>query len=189
LFEGETEEQALPIFFKNYFGFSNVEFGVDFIGVSGNKNYLPFIRFAENLGIPWIILSDADNDTPDVIDRQFVDSGTRKMKNDVIVFLNVGNDFEKQLICDGFQDEIRKAILYLDEYKNDQHRLASESKRIEEVNRYNDSNLYSYLINHKTMAAPVVADFIVKSKKSMSPFLLTLFRKIKALIDIKEESL
>ena len=54
LFEGETEEQALPIFFESYFNKTSVEVGVDFIAVGSYTAYLPFIRFAEDLKIPWI---------------------------------------------------------------------------------------------------------------------------------------
>jgi putative ATP-dependent endonuclease of OLD family len=35
LFEGETEEQALPIFAKHHFGQSGFEMGIDFVGVGG----------------------------------------------------------------------------------------------------------------------------------------------------------
>lgn len=41
-FEGETEEQALPIFAQNYFGKSPVEMVIDFVGVGGYKSYLLF---------------------------------------------------------------------------------------------------------------------------------------------------
>jgi putative ATP-dependent endonuclease of OLD family len=36
--------------------------GIDFVGVGGYGNYLPFLRFAESLNIPWLILSDAETD-------------------------------------------------------------------------------------------------------------------------------
>jgi hypothetical protein len=45
------QEQALPIFAKHHFGKSVVEMGVDFIGVNGCCNYLPFLRFALSIGV------------------------------------------------------------------------------------------------------------------------------------------
>lgn len=182
LFEGETEEQALPILFENYFGINNGAFGVDFIGVGGINNYLPFIIFSESFGIPWLILSDADNNALNIIYDQFKKSNSNKNYADVIVFLDNGNDFEKQLISDGFQDEIKKSILSLDEYTNEQHRQAKEPTRIIEVNNYNDNELYDYLISNKTKMSPIVATHIIKSSKSLSPKIVDLFEKIKNII-------
>ena len=59
LAEGETEEQALQIFFKDYFGCEPFEMGVSFIGVGG-KNYLPFLRVLECIGTDWLIFSDGE---------------------------------------------------------------------------------------------------------------------------------
>lgn len=60
LCEGETEEQALPIFAEKYFKKNPIELGIDFIGVDGFGNYLPFLRLAESLYIPWFIFSDGE---------------------------------------------------------------------------------------------------------------------------------
>jgi len=80
LFEGETEEQALPIFFKKYFDKNHIELGVDFIGVGGYGNYLPFMRFAENLQIPWFIFSDNDKNgtVKSSVEKQFTDSQSER---------------------------------------------------------------------------------------------------------------
>ncbi|HIE56444.1 MAG TPA: hypothetical protein EYP90_14960 [Chromatiaceae bacterium] len=48
-FEGETEEQALPIFAKHYFRKSAVEMGMDFVGVGGYGNYLAYSGEREHL--------------------------------------------------------------------------------------------------------------------------------------------
>jgi putative ATP-dependent endonuclease of OLD family len=55
-FEGETEEQALPIFAQKHFGKTPVEMGLDFVGVGGFRNYLPFLRFAEASVFPQMSL-------------------------------------------------------------------------------------------------------------------------------------
>jgi len=55
-FEGETEEQALPIFAEHYFKKPPVAMGIDFVGVGGSGNYLPFLRIAKSLRIPWFVL-------------------------------------------------------------------------------------------------------------------------------------
>ncbi len=113
LFEGETEEQALPIFAEKHFGKSPIELGIDFIGVGGSGNYLPFIRVAEALQIPWFILSDGE-----AITQQTVKKAVEKLYSrdvdlasmDNIVFLKNGNDFERSIIEEGYLDEIKLAL-------------------------------------------------------------------------------
>lgn len=71
-FEGETEEQALPILFKEKFGYYPFEKGINFIGVSGKDNYKPFITFAKFLNLKWYILSDGDNTTEEEVKDRFL---------------------------------------------------------------------------------------------------------------------
>lgn len=120
-FEGETEEQALPILAKHYFGKDSLELGIDFIGVGGFKKYTPFLRFAKAFNIPWIILSDSEENVR--IGKDSVPEQRRKAKTTgEIIFLNDGNDFEKELIHNGYQDEIKIAICEIKEYFNEAHR-------------------------------------------------------------------
>jgi putative ATP-dependent endonuclease of OLD family len=186
-FEGETEEQALPIFAKCHFEQSAVEMGIDFVGVGGYKSYLPFLWFAESLNIPWLILSDSENTTVESVKKQFRTSNSSKKKSDVIVFLDKGNDFERQLVADGFQDEIRKSIASFDSYDNEQHREAKESQRLAEIEQFSDDDLYTEITKKKTMFAPVIAEQIVKSDKALPPKILELFGKIKSMLNITEE--
>ncbi|MDQ6957397.1 MAG: AAA family ATPase [Mariprofundaceae bacterium] len=187
-FEGETEEQALPIFAKHYFGKSAVEMGVDFVGVGSCNSYLPFLRFAESLNIPWLILSDAETITVDRVKKQFGKSNSSRSESDVIVYLDDDNDFEKQLIADNFQDEIKKSLATFDVYNNEQHRQAKEPQRLLEIDQYNDNNLYEEITKKKTQFAPVIAEQIIQSGKALPPKIIELFRKIKIMLHIKEEA-
>jgi predicted ATP-dependent endonuclease of OLD family len=45
-----------------YWGKHPYELGISFIGVGG-RDYLPFIRVAEGLGLKWFIFSDGEEDT------------------------------------------------------------------------------------------------------------------------------
>jgi len=173
-FEGETEEQALPIFAQKHFNKTPVEMGLDFVGVGGHGNYLPFLRFAEALNIPWIIFSDAEN-TPDKnikssVQQQFLNCGSPKSETDCIVFVDDGNDFEKQLISDGFGDEIKKAIAFLDIYTNDKHREAKEQDRLTEIESYDDDKLYDVITGRKAQYGPAIAEQIIQSKKVLMLF-------------------
>ena len=187
-FEGETEEQALPIFAQNYFDKSSVELGIDFIGVGGYRNYLTFIRFADYLKIPWLIFSDAEN-TPNKnikssVKQQFLDCGSPKNETDCIIFVDDGNDFEQQLINDGFSDEIKKTIALFDVYENEQHRQAKESDRLEKINNYNDVELYGIITGKKTKFGPAIAEQIIESGKSLPPKIINLFDKIKTILNM-----
>jgi len=62
LFEGETEEQALPLFAEKVWGMSPVVLEVSFVGVGGYGSYTPFLRLADAFSIPWYILSDGESD-------------------------------------------------------------------------------------------------------------------------------
>lgn len=185
-FEGETEEQALPIFAEKYFEKTPIEMGIDFVGVGGYGGYLPFLRFAEALNIPWLIFSDAEN-TPDKnikasVQKQFSNCGTTKTENDCIVFLDDGNDFEKQLIDDGFSDEIKSSIIYIGEYHNDNHKEA----KVKEIADYDDDKLYEIITGSKTQFGPAIAEQIVNSKKDLPPKIKDLFAKVTEILEPKK---
>ena len=184
-FEGETEAQALPIFAQKYFGKTAAEMGLDFVGVGGYQSYLPFLRFAEALKIPWLIFSDAENDVKASVQVQFSRCGSVKNESDCIVFLNAGTDFEKQLIEDSFGDEIKKAIASFDVYVNEQHRAAKEQKRLKEINEFSKGELYKIITGSKTRFGPAIAEQIVHSDKDLPPKVIELFNKIVAILKVK----
>lgn len=185
-FEGETEEQALPIFAHKYFGKTPVEIGVDFVGVEGHGNYLPFLHFAQSLNIPWLIFSDAEN-TPEKqikssVQKQFSECRTTRDQENCIIFLDDGNDFERQLIVEGFGDEIKQAIVEQGIYYNEQHKNA----KVKEIQQYDGNKLYNIITDSKTQYGPAIADQIVKSNKGLSPKIVELFNKIASILNIQE---
>jgi putative ATP-dependent endonuclease of OLD family len=180
-FEGETEEQALPIFFEKHFGLTPVEVGVDFVGVGGYTAYLPFLRFAESLKIPWLILSDAEvapNDIKGHVKGLFQQSHCSRPEAESVVFLDDGFDIERQLINDGYQNEIKGAVASFDVYQNEQHREAAEPRRLQEIQGYDDNELYGVITGSKTRFGPAVAEKIIDSNKVLPPKILALFELI-----------
>ena len=112
-FEGETEEQALPIFAKAYWGEHINTLGISMIGVGGKGNYFPFARLADSFSIPWFIFSDGEADT---IGK--VSSTLKKLKksedinaNDNVFVIPNGKMFETYLIDEGYQDVLIDAII------------------------------------------------------------------------------
>lgn len=191
LFEGETEEQALPILFEKHFNKSSVEMGVDFVGVGSYTSYLPFIRFAEDLKIPWIILSDNDqNGTVKThVQNQIRQSRTTKLENNCVVFLDDTCDYEQQLVNDDFVEEVKKALINSKVYHSSQHREAQEQKVKDEINGYSAEKLYELMTNNKTQYAPFIAQEIVISHKPLPSKVILLFEKIKSILNIEETQL
>lgn len=179
-FEGETEEQALPIFANHYFKKTPAELGIDFVGVGGHGNYLPFLRVTEGLNIPWFILSDAEIETKKSVRKQFVDSKSTKDESDVIIFLEDENNFENQLIKDGYVEEIKEAIL-----ETQIVNCVSEEERKalkKQIFGYDDEKIYQVIKKSKAILGPAIADVIVKSGKELPPKVLVLFEKVKELL-------
>ncbi len=183
--EGETEEQALPVFFEKYFGYSHVEAGVDFVGVEGYKNYRPFLNFASGLNIPWVIFSDNDHGgtVKKEVEKQVNVIGSELLTN--IIFLSEGNDFEKELIQNGYDEEIKKAILNAKEYANENHRNAKEEKDRGEIYSLDAKVLHEELSSNKTKYAPRVAEEIVNSGKDLPSKVIELFEKIKEILQLE----
>jgi len=179
-FEGETEEQALPIFADQYFRRPSVETGIDFVGVGGYGNYLPFIRFTESLNIPWFIFSDAEPNVKASVIKQLADSNTRKAEADCIVFVQDGNDFEKQLLDDGFEAEVKNAIkkIELPKCANARH---AEAKTLE-IDRYTHDEIYRIMTGAKTQYGPATAYAINEANRGLPPKIAELFDMINAML-------
>lgn len=179
LSEGETEEQALPITIKRYFNKGTIELGVDFIGVNGSGNYLPFIRFFEAFNIPYLIFSDNETEANETVTNQISKSKANDMNK--VVFLNEGNDFEKELCTNGYIDEVKNAYynLILSDCQNDRHR---EAKRIE-LDRIPNEDYYGLVTGLKTQFAPLIGYELYKSDKVLPSKIIELFEKVNLIIN------
>lgn len=177
-FEGETEEQALPIFAEKYFGKNPVELGIDFVGVGGYGNYLPFLRVAESIKIPWLIFSDAEADVKESVKKQFIESDSIRSEVDVVIFLTDGNNFEKELISDGYKEEVREAIIKIEIPKC--HTPEHEQAKKREIASYNETRLIEIISGSKAQYGPAIAETIIESEKELPAKITELFNKIKA---------
>lgn len=207
LFEGETEEQALPIFAKKYFEESPIELGIDFVGVGGYGGYLPFLMFAESLHIPWFIFSDGEAEA-----IKAVKNAIKKLRNidDIdlsgcnnVFILEESADFEKYLINNDYIEEIKNALkdLHSEEYL-EKKILELDGKALKRTRtikicslckqniyknlprNYNGDEgfkraLYDIVTSQKTQIGPVIADQIVKSDKGLPPKVSELFDNVK----------
>lgn len=110
-FEGETEEQALPILAEAYWGCTIHELGFSFVRVGGNSNYFPFMWLAERLAIPWYVFSDGELETIQQLDGALHKLGKQKANAcpNVVVIPN-GCNFETQLVAEGYLPEIEATL-------------------------------------------------------------------------------
>lgn len=207
LIEGETEEQALPEFAEYHFGKTSYELGIDFIGVGGH-GYLPFVKFAANLNIPWLIFSDGEKDTikklKKSLNKYFGYSKELSEYKNVLYLENEAN-FEKDLMINGYSEEIINALesFYHEEYINEFIRKNHGQKKGRQKtgkvcteckqNIYED-NIKDYLkdggyeealldciSSQKTKFASIIAPAIIKSGKSLPSKILELFIKIEGI--------
>ena len=217
LFEGETEEQALPIFFEKYFNMSPIEYGVDFIGVGGHGNYLPFIRFAEHFNIQWFIFSDGEKKvikklTKDIKTLYNIDKKIELSDYKHITVLDNEAAFEQSLLNEDYLDEIKKSLTKLNgnSYLEDTLKTTNQTKagRVKtdsicdkcnqniytDVYRDYDGDegfkkfLYDCMTSQKTKFGPIIAEEINNSKKSLPSKVIELFNNIAEAFDIKVES-
>jgi putative ATP-dependent endonuclease of OLD family len=196
LFEGETEQQAIPLFAKEYFGCYPFDLGLNFIGVGGKDNYTPFLKLANFLKIPWYIFSDGDGNTENGVKKQIKDSCGDNFEN--LVVLTNGADFEKYLVEEGFEEEIIQAINKIEgdnffptQYIED---LNGENRKGGSVREYKDENgnisadakkqaLIDCMGENKTTFAEEIALRILTKKDGSSKTIFptaikTLFAKI-----------
>ena len=180
LFEGETEEQALPIIAGRHFGCDVFELGINMIGVGGAGQYLPFIRLANAFNIPWYIFSDGEADPVSKMSNSVrTIKGTRftAIEDESNVFIiDNSDDFEKYICRTHFDDiltqyksqELRKCV-------NERHRLAKEA----ELNTLTAIDILAMAHDEKTKWALIFAEAIRESEKPLPLLVVDLCEKIK----------
>lgn len=109
-FEGQTEEQALPVWAMSYWGCSIHELGFSFVRVGGT-DYFPFIWLAKALEIPWYVFSDGEPQPVKDLEDALKKAGhANAAASPNVVVIPDGNDFEGQLIAENYQGEMEAAL-------------------------------------------------------------------------------
>ena len=158
LFEGETEEQALPIFARAHWNEAPFIHGVVFLGVGGDSNYLPFLRVAASMAIPWFIFSDGESEAVAAVTKALNAVGAT-LPDDRVTVLSHGRNVERYLIDENYQDDLKQGILAFLEptFANAQHRQAKQR----EVAGWSEEQLLKFLAAWKTKLSPHWAAAIV----------------------------
>ena len=108
-FEGETEEQALPLFFQERFSCAGCDSGVCFVGVGGTGGYGPFLRVLEAFTIPWLIFSDGEPMALARVHRALSQIGA-SAGDGRLVTIPDSKDFEGYLLSQGYEMAIEAGI-------------------------------------------------------------------------------
>lgn len=146
LFEGETEEQALPMFARRYWEQHPFERGVSFVGVGGEGNYLPFLRMFEAMGIPWFIFSDGEPNARNSVRSALETAGLGAAHPSVVTLPN-DKAIEGYLLTEGYQTELKQAVI---EYQKPFHSEQHERVKSAEIMALPDADLENFLKGNKT---------------------------------------
>ncbi|MCI0512156.1 AAA family ATPase, partial [candidate division KSB1 bacterium] len=185
LFEGATEDQALPIFAEKYWQKHHYESGISFIGVGGDGNYTPFLRLLKSFEIDWYIFSDGEAKSIERVKNalQHVGIATNPIPGNIIIIPDNLN-FESYLIQQGYQAEIKKAIL---EYKKDNGEIANENHlkaKEKEIETMTEQDLKKFMNDYKTKLSPYYSKIIValNGDRCIPKIIRTLFEEMSKII-------
>lgn len=116
LCEGVTEEQALPIFFREKFDIEPSFCGISIIGIGG-QNYKTFLSLIKDFNINWFIFSDGETQTIKTVTKAIRDVFNADIQTfPNVIILDNGEDYERLLLNSGYEAEIVSAIC---EYEGD----------------------------------------------------------------------
>lgn len=175
LFEGETEEQALPFFAEKCWDKHPYDIGISFVGVGG-QNYKPFLKLIYEFELNSFILSDGEENTKIELKKSVKKIFGEQSENYIserIVFLPDNNNFEKYLIDAGYEKEIIAAISAIDgkefvaDYIRKHAGKSAGRKKTEEICNVCNQNIYEDLIRDysgQKGTESAVLDIITNSK-------------------------
>ena len=134
-----------------------------------------------------VIFSDADtdkngNNIKEDVQKQLNENQLKEDKH--VVFLDDGENFETQLMKDGFENEIKEAIIDVKKYRNSQEEQDIRNLTSDKLKRkLGDKNFIS-----KASLGPAIAKQIINSDKNLPPRIKDLFEKVFNILEIKQVS-
>lgn len=111
--EGITEEQEIPIYFKEFFGIEPIFLGINIIGIGG-QNYSTYMKFIKEFQMDWYIFSDGENEAIKSVSNavDIISDKSYEELSNVFVIEN-GYDIEKMTIKSGNMPAIIEAINFV----------------------------------------------------------------------------
>ncbi|HKV08021.1 MAG TPA: AAA family ATPase [Thermoanaerobaculia bacterium] len=192
--EGETEEYAIPVFAEHYWKRSIHDQGISLINVEGAQSYKHFVILLEKLGIPWIILSDGDQEGVKGIAATGKALGRELDPASEVVMLPTepkGLAFEEYLIQEGFRPQVERAIAAacgtgaLEEYRDRNHGQKRKGGGLRDYRTpgSEDHLVLDFMADHKALLGQPVAQAICvegasKGAAAIPPKVLEPFRRV-----------
>jgi putative ATP-dependent endonuclease of OLD family len=129
LYEGEeTEDQALPIFAREYWKENPANLGISWVSVNGHS-YLPFVKFAIDFHIPFYIFSDGELDVKNKIEKDLNQIKEQKLdlQSEMLFIIPDGECFEEYISTEEYKEILVKVIINY-HCKNEYHRDKLQKK-------------------------------------------------------------
>jgi len=145
LCEGITEEQALPIYFKEYFGIEPIFCGVNIIGIGG-QNYKSFLKLIKDFSIKWFIFSDGETKTIKTVKNAakiMTETEIKDLPN--VVILENKEDYERHLLTSGYGTMMIAGINKSEDCDSDEESADEDS---EDANNETYFEKYIKINNH-----------------------------------------
>lgn len=182
LFEGETEEQALPAFALKHWGYHPHEVGISFVGVGGKDRYTPFLRLASRFNIPFCIFSDGSTNDIESVNRCLEKAGIEKCPaNKAVISIPNGENFETFLSQPDYLDLLRDMIATYEAVANNLNPQSKAACRAN-LDKKSAAEIAKELSNNKTTYGARVADALAKHadpKKRVPKLIKTLLDSIR----------
>lgn len=161
LAEGETDERGLPTFAEEYWSKHPTNLGIEFIGVGGDGNYLPFLRLAQSFGIRWYIFSDGEAEVITNVNRALSKINEQLIPNNPLVFVIPNNEnYESYLIKPEHKEELIEMYINL---KGEQSEYKDALKEDFDQNRKTLDDILQYARDKKTKCAIPLAKAVLKN--------------------------
>ncbi len=176
LFEGETEEQALPMFASRSWNQNPIERGVTFVGVGGDGNYAPFLQMVEALEIPWFIFSDGEPNARNSVRAALERAGLEASHPHVVTLPN-NKAMEGYLLDEGYQNEVKMAVVEFQKpFRSKQHEQAKRT----EIMSWSREAVEAFLKSHKTGMAShwAAAILALEGERAIPSALRDLFQRV-----------
>lgn len=185
LCEGPTESIALPILAEEFWSMPASALGISFVSVEGQK-YLPFVRLAQALNIPWFILSDGETLVVTNLQKSLAKASIDISKSKNVLVRPSGEDYEAGLVCPEYKDLLIDLVVNhegtTEEYKKKlQAELGSAADPFPKILAFMRKNKVEYSL--KTAQALIK---LPDSKLRIPKFIRQLLEKISSDLNISK---